>query len=69
MEITPLIYTSKGNLPIDSLARKDGWDFDQNGVTYWEEYQLSGELVKRSVARYQLPTGTTFNITQGSING
>lgn len=63
---TPLIYTSKGNVPIDTLTRKDGWDFDPNGITYWEEYHMADEIVKRSVARYQLPPPVE-NITQGSL--
>ena len=66
MNETPLIYTSKGNMPIDMLTRKDGWEFDANGVSYWEEYHLSDELVKRSVARYQLPPPAE-TIQQGSL--
>jgi hypothetical protein len=65
----PLIYTSKGNLPIDSLKRTDGWDFDPHGITYWEQYELDGEVVKRGAARYQLPQGTTLNVAQGALGG
>jgi hypothetical protein len=63
----PLIYTTKGNLPIASLERLDGWEFGQSCINYWEEYRLDGEIVKRSVAVYQFPIGTELNLTQGAI--
>lgn len=66
---TPLIWTTKGNLPIDSLERKDGWEFTPNTITFWEEYKKEGEIVKRNVAIYALPQGTEFNLKQGVVNG
>lgn len=44
----PLIYTSKGNLPIASLDYKHEWSEDDDAITFTEEYRLNGELVKRS---------------------
>lgn len=67
MQETPLIYTSKGNLPVDLLVRSDGWEFEPSGITYWEQYTLDNEIVKRNVARYQLPTGTELQLKQGLI--
>lgn len=64
-----LIYTTKGNLPVSSLVFSDSWEFETNGVTYASQYTLNGEIVRRDVARYQLPNGMTLGMTQGAING
>ena len=69
MSDVPLIWTSKGNLPIESLKRSDGWEFTNTNITYWEQYELDGEIVKRGVAIYALPNGTEFNLLQGQVNG
>jgi hypothetical protein len=44
----PLVYTTKGNLPISSLEYKHEWIEDDVAITFTEEYRLNGELVKRS---------------------
>ena len=64
----PLIYTSKGNVPIESLEYKTGFDFDQGGCTFWEEHSLDGEIVRRSAHRYALPI-QEVTVKQGLING
>jgi len=54
----PLIFTSKGNLPLSALEYRSGWS-DENGkpaalkadpaaVVFWEEHWHEGECVKRS---------------------
>lgn len=48
MDDEPLIYTSKGNLPISSLTYRHEWIEDDVAITFAEEYRLNGELVKRS---------------------
>lgn len=45
----PLIYTSKGNLPIASLEYRHGWFESETDITFVEEYWLGEELVKRNV--------------------
>lgn len=65
----PLIYTSKGNLPVDNLTYRTQWEFDAQGITFIEEYHLDAELVKRSAHRFQFPEGTELNLNQGAING
>lgn len=45
---TPLIYTTKGNLPIESLQYRHQWLEDDVAITFVEEYYLDGELVKRN---------------------
>ena len=58
----PLIYTSKGNLPISSLTYKHEWFEDDVAITFAEEYRLDGELVKRS-AHSRLKKGLDATIT------
>lgn len=45
----PLIFTSKGNLPVASLEYKHEWQENENEITLVEEYWLGDELVKRNV--------------------
>ena len=44
----PLIYTSKGNLPVSSLSYTHKWVEDEVAITFIEEYRLDGEVVKRN---------------------
>jgi hypothetical protein len=67
--VTPLIYTSKGNLPIDSLHYSREWKFSTTQIEFSETYTLSGEVVKHGVHVYKLPDGTEFNLTGGNIGG
>jgi hypothetical protein len=68
-EEVPLIYTTRGNLPVKDLDYKVDWQFDEKGISFVEEYLYEGEIVKRGVARYQLPHGMEINLIQGAING
>jgi hypothetical protein len=45
----PLIWTSKGNLPLSSLAYKTSWEDTPTYTAFVEEHTLDGEVVKRSV--------------------
>ena len=45
----PLIYTSRGNLPADSLQYRHHWTDNATETTLVEEHWLDGEIVKRSV--------------------
>lgn len=44
----PLIYTSKGNLPIADLEYSHQWMENDDAVIFVEEYRYNGELVKRN---------------------
>lgn len=44
----PLIYTSRGNLPVASLQYRYQWLNTENDITFTEEYLLNGEVVKRN---------------------
>lgn len=55
---SPLIFTSKGNLPIASLEYRPSWELHADngefqGMTFVEEYFLDGESVKRAVHVYR----------------
>jgi len=46
----PLIYTKRGNLPIDSLEYSTEWQFDDNSITFVEIHKAKdGEVVRRAV--------------------
>lgn len=49
MNDEPLIYTTKGNVPIASLKYRHEWQEDDNGIYLIEEYTLDGEIVKKNV--------------------
>ncbi len=46
---TDLITTTKGPMDPSLLEKREGAFEDDNEVTRWTEYWLSGELVHRSV--------------------
>ena len=50
---TPLIYTSKGNLPIDSLQERVLWSDNDEETVCAHEFWLDKECVKRSVHIYK----------------
>ena len=49
MTDTPLIHTSRGNLPVADLAYSTTWEDTAAATVFIEEYRLAGEVVKRSV--------------------
>jgi hypothetical protein len=49
MNEEPLIYTSKGNLPVASLEYSYAWDDRPDAVVFSETYKLDGEVVKHAV--------------------
>lgn len=45
---TPLIWTSKGNVPVESLTYKTSWENTDDYVKFVETYYLGDELVKQN---------------------
>jgi hypothetical protein len=46
----PLIYTSRGNVPLSSVTQSVSWEDHPNVTLCIEEYRAAdGEVVKRSV--------------------
>jgi hypothetical protein len=48
----PLIWTSRGNLPIASLEYRYAWDDTPEALKFSETYLLDGEIVKQSAHVY-----------------
>lgn len=48
----PMIWTSKGNLPIEQLKYVTAWDEDENNVRFREAYFFNGEMVRESAHVY-----------------
>jgi hypothetical protein len=44
----PLIWTTKGNLPVASLEYYIGWDITEESIVFKEQYRLDGEIVKEN---------------------
>lgn len=58
----PLIYTSKGNLPISSLQHFVDWQVNERQIVFIETYKLDEEVVKQSshvkiLSGIESPTG------------
>ena len=49
----PLIYTTKGNVPVKDLTVKNMWHDDPDSIVFAREWYLDGELVKREAHVYQ----------------
>jgi hypothetical protein len=51
----PLIYTSKGNLPVDGLDYKTSWEIVPGEfIKFVEVYRLGDEIVKENAHVYSL---------------
>jgi hypothetical protein len=49
----PLIWTSKGNVPLASLTLETAWDIQDTYIKFVERYRDStGEIVKESAHAY-----------------
>jgi hypothetical protein len=48
MNEIPLIWTSKGNLPVDSLRYEHGWSDTEDYTAFEERWFLGDELVKNN---------------------
>ena len=44
----PLIYTTRGNLPVSSLVYATRWEDAPEYVKFVETYSLDGEIVRES---------------------
>jgi hypothetical protein len=49
MNEEPLIYTSKGNLPVKDLEMHGEWEDCDEYVKFTEIYTLAGDVVRQSV--------------------
>lgn len=51
---TPLIWTSKGNLPVEVLQYTPRWEVTAEYVKFVEVYTLDGEIVRENAHAYIL---------------
>ena len=63
---TPLIYTSFGNLPIDTLEYSYTWEDTPEYIKFSETYKLAGEVVKQSAHVY-VKVGVSAGILQSEL--
>jgi hypothetical protein len=54
-------------MAVEDLTYKNGFDWQPNGVVFWEEHWLGDEIVKRSAHAYVLPIGTSLQLSGGKI--
>jgi hypothetical protein len=64
----PLIWTSKGNIPIEGLEYLTEWQDMEDQVRFVETYKLNDEVVKRSV-HVMIKEGLSLFQEQGKLNG
>lgn len=64
----PLIYTSRGNVPIASLAYSTAWHVGDKVIQFTETYRLGSEVVKQSVHVYDRE-GSTAAAVAAQLGG
>lgn len=68
MSDVPLIYTSKGNLPLESLAYSTQWEDTDTYTKLIETYRLGDEIVKQS-CHVLTKQSLTAAVEQGVFHG
>lgn len=66
MSDEPLIWTTKGNLPVSQLRYETAWHDGADHVAFRERYYLGDEVVKESVHVLKRE-GAALAPTQGTI--
>ena len=67
MNDVPLIWTTKGNVPVDSLEYTAKWYDTAENIKLVETYVLAGEVVKQN-AHILVKEGAASNSTQGGFS-
>ncbi len=62
----PLVYTTKGNLPISTLEYFHFWEDSIDFIKFTEGYRMDGEEVKRAV-HILLKKGQDLSAEQASL--
>lgn len=62
----PLIYTTKGNIPIASLTHQTEWRITEKVIVFIERYLLGDEIVKES-SHVKLLDGVETSADVGKI--
>ena len=56
----PLVYTTKGNLPVADLTHEVEWRVSDDQIVFVETYRLDGEVVKQS-SHVKILTGVAMS--------
>jgi hypothetical protein len=64
--IEPLVYTTKGNLPIKDLEHFYSWEETETYIKFIDGYTLNGEVVKESVV-VKLKIGLDVNTSLSEL--
>lgn len=64
---TPLIWTSKGNLPVTDLQYSTYWADAPEYTAFTEQYRLGEEIVKSSTHVYSKKPLEFLNTEQGAF--
>jgi hypothetical protein len=64
-EETPLIWTSKGNLPLEALEYETKWEKSDTYVKFVEIHRLDGEIVREAAHVLALQPLTSMAETAG----
>lgn len=64
----PLIFTSKGNLPVESLEYQTSWDDQPGYISFKEKYLLNGKVVRENSHVYS-KAGVLADGFAGAIGG
>ena len=68
MTEVPLIYTTKGNVPIDTLESANEWEDTETYTKFIEIYKLNGEVV-RQAAHVMMKNGQQMESFNGEHTG
>lgn len=63
-ENVPLIWTTKGNVPVESLEYYIGWEISEDSIIFKEQYRFEGEVVKENSHVKLLKGGAAIPETQ-----
>lgn len=66
MQEEPLIWTSKGNLPLASLRAETCWEQSDTYIKFVERHYLDDEVVKEAAHVLMLQPIQSFVETEGS---
>jgi hypothetical protein len=65
---TPLIWTSKGNVPVDSLKYENNWQITDEVIVFAEAWRDdTGAIVKNNVQMYAIKGLPLFGAEQAQM--
>ena len=69
MDEEPIMWTSKGNLPLAVLQHETRWEKTDTYVKFVEVHRFGGEIVREAAHVLMLQPLTTMAETEGFSNG